>query len=58
MQNVPNLLSLSRLIVTAVIIVLVLLNTPWAFLSATVLFILASITDFFDGYLARRFKVA
>ena len=57
MHNVPNLLSLSRLIVTAAIIVLVLLNTPWAFLSATVLFILASITDFFDGYLARRFKV-
>lgn len=57
MHNVPNLLSLSRLVVTAVIIVLVLLNAPWAFLSATVLFVLASITDFFDGYLARRFKV-
>src|SRR5947199_6492021 len=57
MQNVPNLLSLSRLIVTAVIIVLVLLNTPWAFLIATVLFVLASITDFFDGYLARRFNI-
>ena len=57
MHNVPNLLSLSRLVVTAVIIVLVLLNAPWAFLSATVLFILASITDFFDGYLARRFKL-
>ena len=57
MHNVPNLLSLSRLIVTAVIIVLVLLDAPWAFLSATVLFILASVTDFFDGYLARRLKV-
>jgi CDP-diacylglycerol---glycerol-3-phosphate 3-phosphatidyltransferase len=57
MQNVPNLLSLSRLVATVVIFVLVLFNTPWAFLTATVLFILASVTDFFDGYLARRYKV-
>lgn len=57
MHNLPNLLSLSRLVATAAIIVLVLLNAPWAFLSATALFILASITDFFDGYFARRFKV-
>jgi CDP-diacylglycerol---glycerol-3-phosphate 3-phosphatidyltransferase len=57
MQNVPNLLSLSRLVATVAIFVLVLINTPWAFLAATVLFILASVTDFFDGYLARRYKV-
>lgn len=57
MQNIPNLLSLSRLVATVAIFVLVLINTPWAFLAATVLFILASVTDFFDGYLARRYKV-
>ncbi|MFL5628194.1 MAG: CDP-diacylglycerol--glycerol-3-phosphate 3-phosphatidyltransferase [Ktedonobacteraceae bacterium] len=57
MNKLPNLLSLSRLVATAAIFVLVLFNTPWAYLIATILFILASITDFFDGYLARRFKV-
>jgi CDP-diacylglycerol--glycerol-3-phosphate 3-phosphatidyltransferase len=35
----------------------VLVNQPWAFLIATLLFFLASVTDFLDGYLARRFKV-
>src|SRR5205823_3931498 len=57
MNNVPNLLSLSRMLTTVPIFVLILLDAPWAFLTATALFILASVTDFFDGYLARRFKV-
>src|SRR5712691_11406842 len=57
MNNVPNLLSLSRMLTTVPIFVLILLDAPWAFLTATALFILASLTDFFDGYLARRFKV-
>jgi len=36
---------------------LVLVNQPWAFLVATVIFFFASVTDYLDGYLARRFKV-
>jgi CDP-diacylglycerol---glycerol-3-phosphate 3-phosphatidyltransferase len=57
MSNLPNLLSASRLFATVLVFVLVLVNQPWAFLVATVLFVLASITDFFDGYLARRLKI-
>ena len=57
MQNIPNALSLGRMVATVLIFVLVLVNVPWAFLLATVLFVLASITDFLDGYLARRFKL-
>lgn len=57
MQNVPNILSLSRILATVVIFVLVLINTPWAFLVATILFVLGSGTDFLDGYLARRYKL-
>src|SRR5215472_7770756 len=57
MRNLPNILSMSRLIATVVIFILVLVNQPWAFLSATLLFLLAAVTDYLDGYLARKMKV-
>jgi len=57
MYNLPNILSLSRIFATVLIFIFVLINQPWSFLVATLLFFLASITDFFDGYLARRLKV-
>ena len=57
MYNIPNLLSFSRLAATFLVFVLVLINTPWAFLTATGFFLLASLTDLLDGYLARRFHI-
>src|SRR2546430_5957152 len=57
MQNVPNILSLSRILATVVIFVLVLINSPLGFLVAPVLFVLGSGTDFLDGYIARRYKL-
>jgi CDP-diacylglycerol---glycerol-3-phosphate 3-phosphatidyltransferase len=57
MRQLPNMLSASRLVATVLVFILVLLDQSWAFLVATLLFVLASITDFFDGYLARRLKV-
>jgi CDP-diacylglycerol---glycerol-3-phosphate 3-phosphatidyltransferase len=39
------------------VFILVLIDQPWAFLIGLLLFVLASITDFFDGYLARRLNV-
>ncbi len=57
MRNLPNILSISRLIATLLVFILVLLDQQWAFLVATILFFLASVTDYLDGYLARRFNV-
>ncbi|MBQ9235896.1 MAG: CDP-diacylglycerol--glycerol-3-phosphate 3-phosphatidyltransferase [Alphaproteobacteria bacterium] len=53
MYNLPNLLTLSRIVVIPVIFLsLYIQGALWALLAA-VLFIIASITDYFDGYLAR-----
>ncbi|HTK05889.1 MAG TPA: CDP-diacylglycerol--glycerol-3-phosphate 3-phosphatidyltransferase [Ktedonobacteraceae bacterium] len=57
MKNLPNLMSLARLIATVAVFILVLIDQQWAYLVATILFFLASVTDFLDGYLARRLKV-
>ncbi len=57
MRYVPNLLSLARLLATAPLVWLILVHTPGAYLWATALFFLASITDTFDGRIARRYKL-
>jgi CDP-diacylglycerol--glycerol-3-phosphate 3-phosphatidyltransferase len=52
--NVPNLLSLSRILAVPVFIVLMLEPDPIRALLAGVVFSLASATDWLDGYLARK----
>ena len=51
--SLPNLLTISRIVVIPVIFLSVYVNAVWWSLLAAVLFIVASITDYFDGYLAR-----
>ena len=52
-MKIANLLALSRLGIVPVIIYLLFQETVLASLLALLLFILALISDFFDGYLAR-----
>ncbi len=52
--NVPNMLSLSRILSVPVFIVLMLEPTPIRALAAGIVFSLASATDWLDGYLARK----
>lgn len=54
MLNLPNILTLSRIFVIPVVIAMFYWDSPttrWVMLG---LFTAAGITDFFDGYLARR----
>lgn len=52
--NVPNLLSISRILSVPVFIILMLEPSPARALAAGIVFSLASATDWLDGYLARK----
>lgn len=53
MWNLPNILTLSRIFVIPVLIASFFMEQPLGSHVAFVVFALAGITDFFDGYLAR-----
>jgi CDP-diacylglycerol---glycerol-3-phosphate 3-phosphatidyltransferase len=61
--NIPNLLALARLLIAPVMFWIILnpglftdagWDISWSYYSAALLFVIASITDFFDGYIARE----
>ena len=56
MLNIPNLLTLFRLILIPVFVVLFYLPFEWSNVWAAAVFVIAAVTDWFDGYLARRLK--
>ena len=55
--NLPNILTLARIGAVPIMVVLLLSDTPAAGIWAAAVFGLASITDWLDGYLARRWEI-
>ncbi|HEY9035910.1 MAG TPA: CDP-diacylglycerol--glycerol-3-phosphate 3-phosphatidyltransferase [Pseudomonadales bacterium] len=53
-MNIPNALTVFRVVLVPVCVVAFYLPTPWAGFIAGLIFAIASITDWFDGYLARK----
>lgn len=53
-MNLPNKLTLARLVLTVIFLVVFLTPWPYADTLALALFVTASITDHFDGRIARR----
>jgi CDP-diacylglycerol--glycerol-3-phosphate 3-phosphatidyltransferase len=51
--NLPNVLTVLRIMLVPALVVALLGNTPGGDVLAAVVFALASLTDFIDGYLAR-----
>ncbi|NQY60539.1 CDP-diacylglycerol--glycerol-3-phosphate 3-phosphatidyltransferase [Cognatishimia sp.] len=55
--NIPNILTVLRLLAApAIAVFFLLLPRPFADWAALAVFILASLTDYLDGFLARRWK--
>ncbi|MEM7019000.1 MAG: CDP-alcohol phosphatidyltransferase family protein, partial [Pseudomonadota bacterium] len=56
-MNIPTLLTLFRICIIPVLaLAFYLLPAPWSNILATAAFVLAAISDWLDGYLARRFN--
>jgi len=56
-KNLPNILTICRIGVVPVLIVLLFFHAPLPRAIAAFLFVLASVTDYLDGYLARKYNV-
>ena len=63
MFNLPNLLAMSRMVIAPIMFWVILnpqwftdrgIDISWNYYLASLLFVLASVTDFFDGYIARE----
>lgn len=55
MRNLINLLTLSRIFAGPIILILILFYGNYLF--AFILFVVVSISDYFDGFLARKYKL-
>lgn len=55
--NTPNILSISRIAAAPLLIVILLNPTRYYSILAAVIFSLAALTDWLDGYLARRMNI-
>jgi CDP-diacylglycerol--glycerol-3-phosphate 3-phosphatidyltransferase/cardiolipin synthase len=53
-MNIPNTLTMMRIVLIPVLVVVFYLPVTWRFLGACVVFSAAALTDLLDGYLARR----
>jgi len=52
--NLPNLLTLTRILLIPVFVILFATPTPDRSLMAAIVFVVAAVTDLLDGYLARK----
>ncbi len=51
--NVPNFITLTRLVLAVVLFAMISLGSSW--IAATIMFVVAAATDALDGYIARKY---
>lgn len=57
MLNLANKLSLLRILMTPLVVLLLYFPGPFTCVLAALVFVFASITDWLDGYIARKFNM-
>ena len=57
-MNLPNLLTILRVIMTFVAVVLLCIDIRFFALASFIIYCAAGATDWFDGYLARKYNIA
>jgi CDP-diacylglycerol--glycerol-3-phosphate 3-phosphatidyltransferase len=53
-MNLPNILTVSRIILIPALVLLFFMPFHWAYMASAIVFAIAAITDWLDGFLARR----
>ena len=54
--NIPNSLTILRISLIPILVITFYLPWKWHYIASTLVFILASLTDYLDGYLARKLQ--
>jgi len=58
LANLPNILTVFRILLIPLLVVLLFDDSPGASLAAALTFFVASVSDFLDGFLARRWGLS
>ena len=56
-KNLPNILSLLRIVMSPFFVIFMIQDEPYYLLLSLLLIFLVSLTDFFDGYYARKYSL-
>ena len=57
MKHIPNILTVLRILITPLFIFFIFSDIKYSKIFALLIFSLASLTDYFDGFFARKFNV-
>ncbi len=57
-MNLPNFLTMVRIVLAPVFMALFIVDNAWAKFWAMIIFIVAALTDLFDGYYARKYGIS
>ncbi len=55
-EKIPNILTYGRILAIPVLVIFFYLPVEWSAFAATIVFMVAAVTDWLDGYLARRWN--